>query len=51
MSRYDAQMADKLYTGDTFPDLELTLTDGSPLSLPGHIETGRLLVVFYRGHW
>jgi hypothetical protein len=41
----------KLTTGDDFPNLALTLTDGITLELPGDIDTDLAIVLFYRGHW
>lgn len=44
-------MAAKLNTGDPFPRLALTLTDGSVLALPEGIDAKYKVVLFYRGHW
>ena len=44
-------MADKLHSGDSFPDLSLRIAGGDELSLPGDLETQFTIVLFYRGHW
>lgn len=44
-------MAEKLGIGDTFPKLQLTLTDGATLDLPGGLDSRYKVVLFYRGHW
>ena len=44
-------MASKLSAGDTFPNIDLTLTDGNTLSLPDEISSKYKVVLFYRGHW
>jgi peroxiredoxin len=44
-------MADKLNTGDVFPDLTLDLADGGKLSLPGGLDARYKVILFYRGHW
>ena len=44
-------MAEKLNTGDAFPQMALQLTDGSTLSLPEGIDAKYRILLFYRGHW
>ena len=42
-------MNDKLNGGDSFPDLPLTMVDGSGLALPNQPSADYLIVLFYRG--
>jgi hypothetical protein len=44
-------MADKLNSGDRFPDLTVNLVDGRTLALPGGLDAKYRIVLFYRGHW
>ena len=44
-------MADKLNTGDSFPQLTLDLVDGTKLSLPDGLDARYKVILFYRGHW
>ena len=44
-------MAQKLGTGETFPNLTLKLVDGGALELPHGLEGRYKVVLFYRGHW
>lgn len=44
-------MADKLDTGDTFPDLTLRLVGDGTLSLPDDFAADYNVMLFYRGHW
>jgi hypothetical protein len=44
-------VADKLDTGDSFPETALTLVSGDTLTLPGGIDSAFQVVLFYRGHW
>ncbi len=44
-------MADKLNTGDLFPNLTLDLVDGTQLALPGGLDGRYKVILFYRGHW
>jgi len=44
-------MADKLNLLDSFPEVTLTTVEGTPIVLPGDIETDYAIVLFYRGHW
>ncbi len=44
-------MADKLGIGDAFPKLQLALTGGGTLDLPGGLDARYKVVLFYRGHW
>ncbi|MFK7894449.1 MAG: hypothetical protein AB8G23_01365 [Myxococcota bacterium] len=44
-------MAEKLNLMDTFPAVQLNITDGSTLTLPDDIQTDYAIVLFYRGHW
>ena len=41
----------KLDSGDPFPEMELKLTDGSSLTIPGEIDESWLVLLVYRGHW
>lgn len=47
----NATMRRKLEAGEQFPQLELTIEDGSTVTLPDDIGTGQAIVLFYRGHW
>jgi peroxiredoxin len=44
-------MAEKLNTGDSFPELTLDVVDGSKLTLPHDLDARYKVVLFYRGHW
>ncbi len=44
-------MAEKLYTGDAFPDLTLDLVGGGTLDLRNALTAKYNIVLFYRGHW
>ena len=44
-------MAEKLNTGDAFPQMTLDLVDGSKLALPGGLDGRYNVILFYRGHW
>lgn len=44
-------MADKLNTGDTFPKVSLSLTDGATLTVPNDLDARYKVILFYRGHW
>jgi hypothetical protein len=44
-------MAEKLNTGDVFPNLTLDLVDGSKLDLPAGLDARYKVILFYRGHW
>ena len=44
-------MADKLNTGDSFPNLTLDLVDGGRLELPDGLDARYKVILFYRGHW
>jgi hypothetical protein len=44
-------MADKLGSGDMFPQMTLTTTREDILTLPQDIATSFTIVLFYRGHW
>lgn len=41
----------KLNTGDAFPALDLVLSAGQPITLPGGLGAGYRVILFYRGHW
>ena len=45
------QMADKLNSGEAFPDLALRLTGGGTLRLPEGLDARYKVILFYRGHW
>ena len=43
-------MNNKLTTGDSFPSMSLTLTDGQKVSIPDTLEPGSYQVIlFFRG--
>lgn len=44
-------MAQKLNTGDQFPQMTLSLVGGGSVTLPDDLEGEYNLVLFYRGHW
>lgn len=44
-------MAEKLNAGDDFPTLTLNLVGGGASSLPGQLDAGYRVILFYRGHW
>ena len=44
-------MSKKLYSGDAFPAIDLTLAEGKTFSIPKDIDSKYLIAVFYRGHW
>ena len=44
-------MPEMLLEGDSFPDIELELTDGSSISLPAQAPTLCTALLFYRGAW
>ena len=44
-------MPEKLIQGDRFPKIEMDLTDGSTISLPGQVPGRYLALLFYRGEW
>ena len=44
-------MAEKLVQGDRLPTMELSLTDGSTLALPGDVPGRYLALLFFRGAW
>lgn len=44
-------MADKLDTGDRFPETRFTLVSGATRTLPADIDANFQIVLFYRGHW
>ena len=44
-------MTTMLTSGDQFPDITLTSTDGNSIALPKDLETPYTIVLFYRGHW
>jgi hypothetical protein len=44
-------MADKLDSGDPFPELTLKLVDGGTLELPGGLDARYKVILLYRGHW
>ena len=44
-------MAEKLNTGDTFPNLSINLVGGGTMDLPGGLDSKYKVILFYRGHW
>ena len=44
-------MSEKLQQGDRLPPLNLNLTDGGQLALPGDLSSRYLALLFYRGVW
>ena len=44
-------MAEKLGTGEVFPDMTLDLVDGGKLELPDGLDARYRIILFYRGHW
>lgn len=44
-------MALRLYSGDAFPNIALTLANGGSMELPSAIDSRFLIAIFYRGHW
>ena len=41
----------QLNNGDRFPSLSADLVGGGTLELPGAVDPGWAVVLFYRGHW
>ena len=44
-------MPEKLVQGDRLPTMELSLTDGSTLTLPDEVPGRYLALLFFRGAW
>ena len=44
-------MAQKLDTGDRFPEMTLALARGGRVSLPDDLASDYNVILFYRGHW
>ena len=44
-------MPEKLTQGDRLPTFEMSLTDGSTITLPEQISGRYLALIFYRGEW
>ncbi len=44
-------MPTKLVQGDRFPEIELDLTDGSKITLPGEAPSPYVALLVYRGEW
>ena len=40
-----------LDTGDRFPEMTFTLTDGKSLKIPDGLGSGYKVVLLYRGQW
>lgn len=40
-----------LNIGDRFPEMSAALVGGETVELPGAVDTGWAVVLFYRGHW
>ncbi|MDA1098721.1 MAG: hypothetical protein O2967_07010 [Proteobacteria bacterium] len=44
-------MAEKLGSGDGFPQMNLPLVGGGSIDLPSDLKTNYSVILFYRGHW
>jgi hypothetical protein len=44
-------MAGKLYSGEVFPSLSISLTDGRSVTVPADLGGDYRIILFYRGHW
>ena len=44
-------MQSKLAQGDRLPNIQLNLTDGSIMDLPGDMHTRYLVLLYFRGAW
>ncbi|MEL0091074.1 MAG: hypothetical protein VW714_11390 [Rhodospirillales bacterium] len=44
-------MAGKLAAGQIFPDISITLSDGSAMHLPIDMGDGWKVIIFFRGNW
>jgi len=44
-------MADKLNTGDAFPNLTLQMVRGGTMAIPDALNSKYRVFLFYRGHW
>ena len=44
-------MAEKLGSGDSFPNMSLALAGGGSIALPSDLKTTYSVILFYRGHW
>lgn len=42
---------EKLTGGDVFPEVTLNVAGGGTLELPGDLEAGLTILLFYRGYW
>ena len=50
-SRMGSFMANKLNSGDTFPDLLVNVIGGRAFNLKDNLEAKYNIILFYRGHW
>jgi hypothetical protein len=41
----------RLNNGERFPELGVDLVGGDTLDLPGDIDSGWGVILFFRGHW
>jgi hypothetical protein len=44
-------MAEKLASGDMFPELLLNIVGGDSIKLPADLDCPMTVALFYRGHW
>ena len=44
-------MTKMLTSGDQFPDIKLSSTEGASIALTGSLDTPYTIVLIYRGHW
>ncbi len=44
-------MAEKLYTGDDFPDLTVNIRGGGTYCVKDNLEARYNIILLYRGHW
>ncbi len=45
------EMSNRLNSGDVFPSITLSVTDGSALRIPEAMSGRYFAALFYRGHW
>jgi|ABPX01.1.fsa_nt_gi peroxiredoxin len=46
-----ARTGTPLDTGDRFPEMRVTLTDGNSIKLPDDLGSGYKVILIYRGQW